>query len=264
MPDADNTTPQPIIPPSEAEQSYERVKSALAGVDITGASMRGVSVPTAATRLISLKAEYEALVPALSAYFKAEVMDPYRAATAALPDLIAALYYTDTMTRSAKVVFSGELAEEFERRLGEIKEDRQAGLKTLDIMEQLGLVSAAQAAHIRSGTGYFDLAADSTELGALFESKWDKVSALQALNEDVTSRITPERVQRLKNNGARFLELLAYRAAGGSQAAWERDRLAARVLLERHWTAIRRPARFHLDDAAPERVSLYAPLAGLR
>jgi hypothetical protein len=264
MPDADNTTPEPIIKPSEAEQSYARVKGALGAVDLTGATMRGVSVPAVVMRLLSLKAEYEAMVPALTAYFKAEVMDPYREAVAALPDLIAALYYADTMTRSAKVVLSGELAEEFERRLGEIKEDRAAGMKTLGLMEQLGIVSAAQADHIRSGTGYFDLAQDSTELGALFESKWDKVSALQVLNEDVSQRITPERVQRLKNNGTRVLELLAARAGQDTQVSWERDRLALRVLLEQHWGAIRRPARFYLDLTAPERVSLYALLAGMR
>lgn len=50
MPDADNTTPEPIIKPSEAEQSYERVKGALGAVELTGATMRGVSAPAVATR----------------------------------------------------------------------------------------------------------------------------------------------------------------------------------------------------------------------
>jgi hypothetical protein len=39
--------------------------------------------------------------------------------------------------------------------------------------------------------------------------------------------------------------------------------MALRVMLEQRWTAIR-PARLHLDLNAHERVSLYAPLAGMR
>jgi hypothetical protein len=106
------------------------------------------------------------------------------------------------------------------------------------------------------------MAADSTAFGQLFESRWDKVSALQALNEDPSTRITLERIARLKNNGVRFLELLATR--GNAEIDWERDRLALRVILDQRWEAIRRPARFHFDLTSPERVPLYTSLVGIR
>ncbi len=72
-----------------------------------------------------------------------------------------------------------------------------------------------------------------------------------------------ERVQHLKDSGTRFLKLLALRAASVAQVKWKRKRLALRVLLEQRWTASRTPHR-HLDLTVPERVSLYAPLAGIR
>lgn len=260
MPDTDPTAP--IIPPSEAEQSYLRLKPTLDAVDLADATLRGVSVEAVTRRLMALRPEYEAMIPALTAHFKVEVMDPYRAAVAALPDLVAALFHVDTMTRSAQIAADAEQADAFKQLLAQLKDDRAAALKTLSLLEQLHIISSAQADHIRAGSGYFDTAQDAVALGGIFDAHWAKVSALQALLEDASLRFTPERVLRLKDNGALLLKRLA--ASPADPVQLERHRLALRVLIEQRWTAIRRPARFHLELADPDRVSLYAPLRGIR
>ena len=266
MPDTDNSA-TPLIPASEAEQSYARLKPTLDRADVTGASMRGVSVALAVPRLLLLKPEYEAMEPALAEHFKTPIMDPYRAAVAALPDLIAAIFYADVQAQAARVVYPGASGPLFEQKVAEIKGDRAAGMAALDVLEALRLVSPAEAAHIRSGSGYADLATDCILLGGLAERHWPVLAPLQAAQQDAALRLTPDRITRLKDGGAHLLQLLATRANAhdGAQVDWERDRLALRVLLGQRWDAIRKPARFHLDHTGQtDRVNLYADLSGIR
>lgn len=266
MSDTDKGT-TPVILASEAEQSYARLKAVMDSADVSNASMRGVSVALVVGRLLTLRPEYEAMEPALDDSFKAAVMDPYREALAALPDLIAGLFYADVQARAARVVYPGADGSLFTQLLEGLKEDRAAGMATLELLEVLRQVTPEEAAHIRSGSGYVDLATDCVLLGGLAERHWSLIAPLQAAQRDAALRLTPERITHLKDGGARLLQLLAARASAhdGAQVDWERDRLALRVLLGQRWDAIRKPARFHLDQIGQaDRVSLYADLSGIR
>lgn len=246
MPDTDDT--QPTIKTSDAEQSYARIKATLANVDLSDASMRGVSVPLVLKRLTKLAPQYAALKPTLATYFKVEIMDPYTQAVAELPDLLAAFFYTDIMANAADVLYPSD--DTFALKIEQIKADRAAGMASLVLMEGLGLVSAEHAAYIRSGSGYLDMAKDCVLLGELATTHWAELAPMQAVQRDDARRLTPERVTRLKDNGAQLLKQLTARAGQQEHARvdWERQRLALRTLIERHWSAIRHPVSFHFDQ----------------
>ena len=251
------------IQPSQVELAYAQVSPALDALDLSGATMRGISVPHTLGRVRSLQHELATLGPALNNYFNEAYLERWRDAVEALPALLGALFYTDAMAQLSR---SRPLASEdrFNQAVAELRADRAAGMTALTMLHALRIVGDALVAEIERGTGYLDLISDCVTLGLLIEQRWQLLGPLCAQQADPALLITPARITRLKDAPA-LLALLAGRYTPNPGPDWQRRRLATRVLLGQRWDIARAPARFHFEQTGQlAHAARYASIVGLR
>lgn len=116
---------------------------------------------------------------------------------------------------------------------------RQSGLRAMEVLERLGVVSDADLKAIRAGQGYLDLAGDLQALGVRLAPHWTILDPLQSLQPDLSLRLTEPLVRRMEPLGLEVLAALQDRKPATEGTDWHGELLRCQVTLEGLWDKLR-------------------------
>lgn len=147
----------------------------------------------AVTVALGVAARLQELKPGFAKLFFADERDIDRLHTAACAALYTQLLATEPVLQD----------ERFPRTLEEATRLRKELLATAGLLAELGALSKAHVAELRSGTGHLDTARTLVALASLFESNWHRLQGRVP--------VTREQVARARVVGKELYELIGTR-----------------------------------------------------